>query len=130
MDAKKKARAKLKEEMKAKLRKRFEGRKPDIQKVSVISDSPEGLEEGLEMAEEIVPSLSEKIMAARKGKKMADGGKKDLYELPEELKKKAEKMNPSKYEVPSEIEEEVEKMNRMSPKLSKLAKAFKNRKRK
>jgi len=104
-DMKKKALKMLKEKMKGK----------DVKKVSIISDSKKGLEEGLSMAEKLLAKKD----AYKNGGMEKD---EDEYKLPEGIKKVMSKIAPEEkpYEVPVEIKD----------KMSELEKAFKNRKKK
>ncbi len=115
-DMKKKALKILKEKM-------SKGKGLDMKKVSVISDSEEGLEEGL--------SLADKIL---KKKGFACGGKKDeyknggsKYEVPEGVKKEVEKMSGKPF---GEEEKEYKLPEEIKGKMSELEKAFLKRKKK
>lgn len=115
-DMKKKALKMLKEKMKGK----------DIKKVSVISDSKEGLEEGLSLADKLLKKKGFACGGVKK--KYMNGGmeedEKDEYKMSEGLKKEVAKLKGSEdkesYEIPDMIKN----------KMSDLEKAFKNRKKK
>lgn len=117
-DMKKKALKMLKEKM-------SKGKGSDMKKVSVISDSEEGLEEGL--------SLADKIL---KKKGFACGGKKDAYknggskyEASEGVKKEVEKMSGKPFGEDSD-DKEYKLPEEIKGKMSELEKAFLKRKKK
>lgn len=107
-------------EKRKKMLKKMKGIKDgDIQKVSVISDSKEGLEKGLSMAE--------KLIKKRKEMKAMNGGKKKYenggYKLPEEVKEEADKIKDVKlmekeesYEMPDSLKEKLKKLMKLKTK--------------
>ena len=120
-DVKKKARKMLKEKMKKKMRGKVEGKMPEMKKVSVMSDSKEGLEKGLSMAEKILKKKGMEFGCGGKSK-FKNGGKKDEYKLPADIKAQADKMSgkDERYELPKDIKSQI----------NKLEAAFKKRKKK
>lgn len=118
MDMKKMARQLMREKMGKKAKEGMSSK--GMKSVTVSSDSKEGLEEGL--------SLAEELLKAKKGKYM-DGG----YKLPEDLKEGLKQLTGKEYEEP-EMEEEDDSSEYKTPEgvseeLKKLKKLFENRKR-